>query len=180
MIASLPPAAILILGALLVLLLRGRLRAAYVLALPTLSLLHIVSLFGVDAGSHIQLTLFDTTLTLARIDKLSLIFGYIFHLVAFLSALYALHVKDSVQNVAGTVYAGAAIGAVFAGDMFTLFAFWEMLTISATFLIVIRYFSCLCLHKKFSLWFIYIMGSPFSESICEKQRWVHSPIYQPA
>ena len=60
---------------------------------------------------------------LIRVDKLSLVFGYIFHLVAFIANLYALHVEDRGQNAAGLVYAGAAIGAVFAGDLFTLFVF---------------------------------------------------------
>ena len=41
-------------------------------------------------------------------------FGYIFHLAAFLAAVYALHVRDTVQHVAAMTYVGSAIGAVFA------------------------------------------------------------------
>jgi multicomponent Na+:H+ antiporter subunit D len=43
-----------------------------------------------------------------------------------------------VQNVSGLAYAGAALGVVFAGDFFTLFVFWEILTICATYLILAR------------------------------------------
>jgi multicomponent Na+:H+ antiporter subunit D len=134
-INALPPALIMILGGILVPLFKGRARQAWLLILPVLS---FVNLLQVPDGSHWIYPFLSDQIILGRIDKLSLIFGYIFHLVAFLSALYALHVDDTVQNIAGTVYAGAAIGAVFAGDMLTLFVFWELLTISATFLILAR------------------------------------------
>ena len=49
--------------------------------------------------------------------------------------IYALHVEDNVQHVAGLIYAGAAIGAVFAGDLITLFVYWELTAISSVFLI---------------------------------------------
>jgi multicomponent Na+:H+ antiporter subunit D len=135
MIASLPPAAILILGALLVPLLRGRARSVYVLALPVLSALHLLGLYGLEEGSYLQLSLFDYTLTLMRVDRLSLIFGLIFHVVAVLSVVFALHVRDGVQHVAGLVYAGAGIAAVFAGDLITLFVYWELTAIASVFLI---------------------------------------------
>lgn len=135
MINALPPALILILGGLLVPFFKGRGRQVWLLILPIIS---FANLLQIPDGSHWVYPFLSDQIVLARVDKLSLIFGYIFHLVAFLSALYALHVDDTVQNVAGTVYAGAAVGAVFAGDMFTLFVFWELLTLSATFLILAR------------------------------------------
>jgi len=134
-INALPPALIMILGGLLVPFLSGRVRQIWLLLLPILS---FANLLQIPDGSHWVIPFLSDQIVLARVDKLSLIFGYIFHLVAFLSAVYALHVDDTVQNVAGTIYAGAAVGAVFAGDMFTLFVFWELLTISATFLILAR------------------------------------------
>ena len=60
------------------------------------------------------------------------------YLIAFIANLYALKVQDRFQNAAGLVYAGAAIGAVFAGDLFTLFVFCEVMTLSAAFLIMAR------------------------------------------
>jgi multicomponent Na+:H+ antiporter subunit D len=134
-INALPPALIMILGGLLVPLFKGRARQTLLLLLPVIS---FINLLQIPVGSHWILPFLSDQIVLGRVDKLSLIFGYIFHLIAFLSAIYALHVDDTVQNVAGTVYAGAALGAIFAGDMFTLFVFWELLTISATFLILAR------------------------------------------
>ena len=70
-----------------------------------------------------------------RVDTLSLLFGYIFLIAALLGVIYALHVRDTVQHVAGLVYAGSALGAVFAGDLVTLFIFWEGIAIASVFLI---------------------------------------------
>jgi multicomponent Na+:H+ antiporter subunit D len=138
MTASLPPATVLLLGALLVPLLRGRLKQVYVGALPVLSLLHLLTFFDLPHGAHLQLSFFDYTLTPVRLDKLSLVFGLIFHIVAILSTLYAIHVKDDVQHVTGLIYAGSGIAAVFAGDLITLFVCWELTAIASVFLIWAR------------------------------------------
>ena len=95
-------------------------------------------MLALPEGNHFLLPFFRQELVLARVDRLSVVFGIIFHLIAFIANLYAWKVKDRFQNAAGLVYAGAAIGAVFAGDLFTLFVFWEMMTLSATFLIMAR------------------------------------------
>ena len=73
-----------------------------------------------------------------RIDRLSLVFGTIFHIAAFINVIYALHVKDDTQHVAGLIYVGSAIGAVFAGDLISLFVYWELSAISSVFLIWCR------------------------------------------
>lgn len=132
MTAELSPGLILILGALLVPLLRGRLRSAYMLALPVVALWVLIDL---PYGSFGEFRLFDMTLTTLRVDKLSFIFGVIFLIAAFLGVIYALHVEDNVQHVAGLIYAGSAVGAVFAGDLMTLFVFWEGTAVASVFLI---------------------------------------------
>jgi multicomponent Na+:H+ antiporter subunit D len=132
MIASLPPALILIGGALLVPLLRGRLRSAWLLALPVISLAHLL---GLPEGESWQVTIFSYELTVVRIDELSLLFGYLFHIAAFLGIIFALRVREAGEHVAALTYAGSAIGAVFAGDLITLFVFWEMLAVTSAFLI---------------------------------------------
>ena len=113
MTAELSPGLILILGALLVPLLRGRLRSAYMLALPIVALWVLIDL---PYGAFGQINLFDMTLTTLRVDKLSFIFGVIFLIAAFLGVIYALHVEDNVQHVAGLIYAGSAVGAMSAGS----------------------------------------------------------------
>jgi len=132
MIEALPPGLILILGALLIPLLPKRIQPTLTLILPALGLAQLLAL---EPGVSHQIRLFDYQLTVVRIDPLSLIFGYIFHLAAFLTAIYSLHVRDTVQHVAGMIYVGSAIGAVFAGDLITLFIYWEITAVSSVFLI---------------------------------------------
>lgn len=78
------------------------------------------------------------TLKLVQVDKLSLLFAYLFHIACFLCLIYAMHLKDRVQFVSGLAYAGSAVGAVFAGDFLTLFVFWELLALTSAFLVFAR------------------------------------------
>ncbi len=132
MISELNPGLILILGALLIPLLPQMLRGVYMLALPVAAFAYLLQLPMGELG---QLGLFDMTLVTARIDKLSLVFAYIFLIATFFGVVFALHLKGWVQHVAGMIYAGSAIGAVFAGDLVTLFVFWELTAIASVFLI---------------------------------------------
>ena len=135
MIDSFPPGWLLIFGGLLVPLFRGRARSAYMLLLPALGFLQLLV---IPDGELLRLSIFDYSLTPVRVDPLSLVFGYIFHIAAFLGMIFALRVKDCGQHVAAFVYAGSAIGAVFAGDLITLFVYWEIAAISSVFLIWAR------------------------------------------
>jgi multicomponent Na+:H+ antiporter subunit D len=135
MIAELSPGLILIVGAALVPLLRGRLRTAYMLALPIVALFWLA---GAPEGEFGRFEVFGQPLVTLRIDRLSSVFGIIFLIAAFLGLLYASHLKGALQHVAALVYAGSAISAVFAGDLITLFVFWEGTAISSVFLIWAR------------------------------------------
>ncbi len=84
MTANLPPGLIIILGALFVPLFRGRGQTLYMIALPVVSL---VQLFGLPHGEFGQVSFLSYTLTTIRVDTLSLVFGIIFHIAAFLSVL---------------------------------------------------------------------------------------------
>ncbi|HXK53557.1 MAG TPA: proton-conducting transporter membrane subunit, partial [Hyphomicrobiales bacterium] len=130
---SIAPFLIFFLGAALALVTGGILRSAIMLAVPLLGGLNLLLLAD---GNAAQIHLFDYTLTLVRVDKLSFLFGILFHLAAFLAILFSLHVKDRMQNVSGLVYAGSALGAVFAGDLLSLFVFWEILAVSSAFLVL--------------------------------------------
>ncbi len=132
LLGELSPGLVLILGAVLVPFLPGVLRKVYLLALPLVAFLQLLSL---EHGLMGAMPLMGLELTTVRIDRLSLIFGYIFLLAAFLNTIYALHIRDWVQEASALVYAGSAIGAVFAGDLVTLFLFWEGTAISSVFLI---------------------------------------------
>jgi len=132
MIHNLPPGLIMILGALLLPFLGKRWSAYGALALSITSLV----IFWTAPSSHtVELVLFGQELTLVRIDALSWIFGLVFHIAAITASIYALHVQDTKQHIAGMVYAGGAIAACCAGDLITLFVCWELTAISSVFLI---------------------------------------------
>ncbi|GIU24363.1 Na(+)/H(+) antiporter subunit D [Shewanella sp. MBTL60-007] len=132
---ELPPFTLFFIGGLIAAMTRGKLRGAIMVAIPFVSALH---LWTVPEGIHLQLAFLDYELVPYRADKLSLMFGYVFHIAAFISIIYSLHVKDTVQQVATMFYAGSALGAVFAGDLLTLFVFWELLAFTSVFLIWAR------------------------------------------
>ena len=114
---------------------KGSMRAALLLLVPVLAALQIWSL---PEGNLYQVELLGQQLELMRVDKLSRVFGLIFCIAAFLGNLYAWHIKDTVQQIAAVLYSGSAIGAVFAGDLVTLFFYWEGTAIASVFLIWAR------------------------------------------
>lgn len=136
---DIPPFVVFFVGALIVGLTKGSVRRALLIVVPVLGGLNLI---GADAGIHMEMTLLGYSLTPYRVDKLSLIFGYLFHLAAFLGFVYALHLGDEehagLQHVSAMLYAGSALGAVFAGDLITLFVFWELLATTSVFLIWAR------------------------------------------
>jgi len=130
-----PPVIIFVVGALLVPFIKGSWKSAFLLAIPVVGFLNLIS---IGEGTHWVVGFLDYRLVFGRVDRLSLLFGYIFHIISFIAILYSLHVKDNLQLMAGLVYAGSALGAIFAGDLLSFFVFWEMLTVSSIFLIWAR------------------------------------------
>ena len=135
MTGSFPPSLIMILGALLVPFLKGKTRNWYTILLPAAAFCLIWQL---DTGSSWRLHFFDYELTLLRVDKLSKVFGYIFTLNAFAAFVYAFYLKDSSQHIAAIIYIGSSLGVVFAGDLISLYLFWEVMAVASTFLILAR------------------------------------------
>jgi len=126
------PGLILILGALPLPFLPLALRRIYVMALPVITFAYVL---GLDAGASQTLSYFGYELEVLRVDRLSLVWAYVFSIAACLGVLYSLHQDDRLQDTTAVIYAGSGLGAVFAGDMITLFVFWELTAISSVFLI---------------------------------------------
>ncbi len=135
MISPVPPAAILIAGALLVPFFKGKLKSAYLLVLPILAFLNLLYM---PAGKYWIVQVLNYDLILGRVDKLSMAFGYVFVLITFIGILFGLHVKDDLQHMASLIYAGAAVGVTFVGDLFSLYLFWELLAFASVYLVLAR------------------------------------------
>ncbi len=99
----------------------------------------LVMLYPPVSGGDVSREMFlGFGVSLYRPDSLSLIFGLGFVIAATLGGVYSLHRRDRLQDAAGLVYAGSALGAVFAGDLITLLIFAEIATMSSALLVFAR------------------------------------------
>ncbi|MEC4678926.1 MAG: proton-conducting transporter membrane subunit, partial [Nitrospirota bacterium] len=108
-------------------------KVAIKLGVPVLGFL---TLLLVSHGDHGVLPLMgQQEMVFGRIDKLSLVFGYVITIATLIGMVFSLHVKKNHEHMAGFVYAGSALGTVFAGDFLTIFLFWEAMAFSSALLI---------------------------------------------
>ncbi len=126
---GLPPALALFVGAFLMVVTRGVLRQAVMLIAPVAALALV---WGTPDGAVITAHYLGYDLVLYRGDRLSRWFGTIFSLIAFAGALFALNQPNRLETTAAHTYAAGALGVVFAGDVLTLFVFWEVMALAST------------------------------------------------
>jgi multicomponent Na+:H+ antiporter subunit D len=129
------PSLLLILGAILLPAVPSRLKPGYLLLVPALTFFRIWTMSPGDFG-HVQFL--DWMLTFGRVDPLSSVFGYIMGLMCIIGTLYGLHVRDDGQHMAAWIYVAGSLGAIYAGDLLTLFLFWEVMAFSSVFLVWFR------------------------------------------
>ena len=132
MISSFPPGLIMIIGALLIPFLPHIIRQIYMMVLILVSAYALTLGFGI----HSKIEIMDIQFIIFQSDTLTLPFAIIFHIAAILNVIYGAHEKHWNQHVAIMSYSGAAIAAVHAGDLFTLFVWWEATAFTSVFLIL--------------------------------------------
>jgi len=135
LMGSYPPALILIVGAMLVPILKGRFRQWFVMLLPLVTFFYIWQL---DPSTTLEVSFLDQTLNLLRPDKWSKVFGYVFTLSSFATFMYGFYQQRKMEYVSALLYIGSALGVVFAGDLITLYIFWELMAITSVYLILVR------------------------------------------
>jgi multicomponent Na+:H+ antiporter subunit D len=126
------PSLILLFGAVLVPLIPAALRKTYLLIVP---LIVFATILGMSPGTYGEVRFLSWSLTFGRVDSLSLIFSYIMGLMCILGTLYALNTKNIEEFTAAWIYIAGSLGAILAGDLLTLFLFWELMAFSSVFLI---------------------------------------------
>ncbi len=135
MFGLLPPAFIYLAAAILLPLLPKGIRPWAFLVPPILVLLQ---LSGLQHGDTLTWGFATFELTLLRVDVLSMVFGWIFALVTLIAGIYALHNRNTGEQVSALLYSGSALGAVYAGDLFTLVFFWEIMAFASAYLVWAR------------------------------------------
>jgi len=123
------PGLVLIAAAALLALARGAPRAAIALAAPLIAL---ALAWQAGEGVHWRTQFLGMEVAPFAVDRLSRLFAVIFSLMALGGALFALNQERRAELPAAFLYAGAAIGAVLAGDLVTLFVFWELMAVGST------------------------------------------------
>jgi multicomponent Na+:H+ antiporter subunit D len=126
------PALVLIAGALVLPLLRGTVRSVAIVAAPLLALALVWQL---PDGPVWQARFLEHTITPLQGDKLSRLFATIFALMAAGGGLFALRQERRLEVPAAFLYAGSAIGVTLAGDLISVFVWWELMAVGSTLVI---------------------------------------------
>ncbi|WP_034388012.1 Na(+)/H(+) antiporter subunit D [Hellea balneolensis] len=110
-------------------------RKVFIIGAPIFAGVMITQIYTSQEVLAGQITIGGLELTTLRIDNLSMVWGYLFCLIAVINGIYGFHEKCRITDSSALIYAGAAIAGVFSGDLLTLFLFWELTAISSVFLI---------------------------------------------
>ncbi len=106
------------------------------LAIPVLSWLAFSTL---TIGTELWWPAHGVVLVPLRLDGVSWLWATVFHAAAWLGTLYSLgDPRERITPVAGQMYAGAAVFAVCAGDLVSLFIGWELTGVFSVFLVWAR------------------------------------------
>ena len=133
MICSLAhPGLLLIVAAIFIPLFRGSARTVFILTIPLLALL---SVWSSDLGSVCSTGYLGYTLQWMQLDALSRLFITVFAITVFTGSLFCCIQARAIELSAAFVYAGAAMSVVLAGDLITLFVFWEIMALASTLLL---------------------------------------------
>jgi multicomponent Na+:H+ antiporter subunit D len=125
----LSPALILLVSAILIGLFRGPLRAALVLLAPIAALWAI---WQVPDGVFATVSFLEYQIEPVEGSPLRRLFATVFALMTFAGGLFAFRQTHWYELAAAHAYAAGAIGVCFAGDLITLFIYWELMAIFST------------------------------------------------
>jgi len=123
------PGLLLILAGLAAPVFKGVWRSVWILVMPLISLILI---WTMPENPECTLAFLDFQLSPVSPDSLSRVFATIFSLMSFVGTLYCFRQTKILELSAAFVYAGAAIGVTFAGDLITVFIFWEIMALGST------------------------------------------------
>ena len=129
------PSLLLLVGAVLLPLVPGPAKKAWLVLVPVLVFARTVALVP---GVYGAIRFLEWTLVFGRVDGLSQVFGYIMALMCGVGTLYGLHVRDDAEHAAAWTYVAGSLGVLYAGDYLTLFLFWELMALSSVFLVWFR------------------------------------------
>jgi multicomponent Na+:H+ antiporter subunit D len=126
------PGLLLILTGLLIPFLNVSVRTWTVLIIPVLALF---SVWNLPEGTSCTIQYLGFELILINIDSISRLFITVFALTVFTGSLFCCKQANSKELSAAFIYAGGAMSVVLAGDLLSLFVFWELMALASTLVI---------------------------------------------
>tara|TARA_R110002072_G_scaffold4663_6_gene32508 strand:- start:7666 stop:9360 length:1695 start_codon:yes stop_codon:yes gene_type:complete len=124
-----PPAFIMIIGAMLVPMVRASFRPVLVVLVPMLTLLMI---WNLDDGVLLTARFLGYEVELVEASNVRRLFATIFALMAMVGGFFGFRHAKVTELSAAMAYAAGAVGVAFAGDLITLFLFWEFMALFST------------------------------------------------
>jgi multicomponent Na+:H+ antiporter subunit D len=132
MIEWIHPGLIFLVGALFLPAFKGRLQQIWLLVVPLAALASVATMTEGDYGAF---TFIGQQLLIGKVDKLALVFAWVFTIMAVIGFIYSLHVRNTAQHIGAFLYVGSALTVVFAGDWFTLLVGWEIMAFASAYLV---------------------------------------------
>ncbi len=126
------PGLLLILAGCLIPLFKGHVRSAVILIVPLIAL---ASAWSISLETSCSVSYLGFDLTVFQFDTLARLFITVFALTVFTGSLYCCIQARSMELAAAFIYAGGAMSVVLAGDLITLFIFWELMALASTLVI---------------------------------------------
>ena len=126
------PAVVMIAAGVILLFLRGMAGRVVALAMP---LVVLVLVWALPETFLNDVQWLGLSLDPFRSDRLSRLFTTVFCLTVLGGSLYALRQENRTEVATAFIYAGAAIGVVYAADLITLFVFWEAMAVCSTLIV---------------------------------------------
>ncbi|MAI06495.1 MAG: Na(+)/H(+) antiporter subunit D [Rhodospirillaceae bacterium] len=122
------PALPILIGALIILRAKGVLKTFTLLIAPLISLFLV---WMIPDGANVTTNYLDWTLEPFKTDKLSRLFATVFVIMALAGNIYALKQERVLEIFAANIYISFSLGVVFAGDLITVFVFWELMALAS-------------------------------------------------
>ena len=111
---------------------RRRIRQGLLLLAPLMAIL-MVALLPEGSWGHVEI--FRGQQHWLVVDRLSLLFAWVFALMALIGSLFSLHHDNWREHCAALLYVAGALCVVFAGDFLSLFVGWELMAFASAYLV---------------------------------------------
>jgi multicomponent Na+:H+ antiporter subunit D len=127
-----PPALILLIAAFLGVISRPTARAVILLVAPLLTLW---SIWALPDGVVLTARFLGYPIEIIEVSPLRRMFATVFTIMVFAGVLFSFRTAKNAELGAAVAYASGAVGVSFAGDLITMFVWWEMMAIFSTIVI---------------------------------------------